>query len=148
MSLTLAPAHLSAMRECARSNYPHECCGALLGIADARFPNDKRVLDVLPIENEWEDRPQDRFLISAGEVRRVEREASRRGLQIVGFYHSHPDHPARPSDFDRAQAWPWYSYVILEVHAEREGALRAWRLSHDRERFEEEVLEETTEEPA
>jgi proteasome lid subunit RPN8/RPN11 len=147
MSLTLAAAQLREIRECARSSYPHECCGALLGVADARFPNDKRVVGVLPAENERTDSPENRFLISAGEFRRMEREANRRGLQIVGFYHSHPDHPARPSEVDRAQAWPWYSYLILEVRGGRDAALRAWRLTEDRERFEEEPLEETLEEP-
>ncbi len=146
MSLSLAPEHLETLRAQARSAYPHECCGGLLGISDARFPNDKRVRGVLPAGNERGDSPRNRFLISAGEVRRMEQEARRGGLDVVGFYHSHPDHPAQPSEYDRAHAWPWYSYVILEVRAGRDGALRAWRLSEDRERFEEETLEETTEE--
>ena len=69
-------------------------------------------------------------------------------LAVVGFYHSHPDHPARPSDYDHRHAWPWYSYLILEVRAGVDGELRAWRLTEDRARFEEEPLRETLEEPA
>ena len=146
MSLSLSPEHVRELRARARNGYPHECCGALLGVADPRYPHDKRVVAVLPADNERADSPQNRFLISAGEVLRMEREARARGLSIVGFYHSHPDHPARPSDYDREHAWPWYSYVILEVRGGRGGGLRAWRLSDDRARFEEETLEETTEE--
>lgn len=142
MSLVLEAGHVQAIRDLARRSYPQECCGALLGMADARFPHDKQVLDVLHARNEQEDSPQNRFLISAGEVRRLEAEARRRGLQVVGFYHSHPDQPARPSAFDRDQAWPWYSYVILEVRGGRDSALRSWRLTDDREQFEEEPLEE------
>lgn len=148
MSVILDAEHVAAMRRQARASYPRECCGALLGVADPRYPSDKRVLDVLPAENEREDSPQDRFLISSGEVLRFEREAARRGLQVLGFYHSHPDHPARPSEYDRDHAWPWYSYLILEVRDGRDGALRAWRLSEDRERFEEELMQETMEERA
>jgi proteasome lid subunit RPN8/RPN11 len=102
----------------------------------------------LPAGNERGDSPRNRFLISSAEVRRMEAEARRRGLSIVGFYHSHPDHPARPSEYDREHAWPWYSYVILEVRGGRDAALRSWRLTDDRQRFEEEPLHETLEEPA
>jgi proteasome lid subunit RPN8/RPN11 len=145
MSLSLTAAHLGRLREQARGSYPHECCGALLGTADPRFPADKRVRDVLPAENERADSPRNRYLITSEEVRRFEAEARHRGLEVVGFYHSHPDHPAQPSQYDRDHAWPWYSYLILEVRAGRTGALRAWRLSEDRERFEEETLDEITE---
>jgi proteasome lid subunit RPN8/RPN11 len=146
VSLILRPDHVAEMRAGARASYPLECCGALLGLSDPRFPNDKRVTRVLPAVNASEETPERRFLISPVEVLRFEREASRRGLQVLGFYHSHPDHPARPSEYDREHAWPWYSYVILEVRRGRDGALRAWRLSDDRQRFDEETLQETTEE--
>jgi proteasome lid subunit RPN8/RPN11 len=148
MSLILDSEHVTAMRERGRASYPRECCGALLGFADPRYPHDKRVVEVLSAGNERDDAPERRFLISAEEVRRLEREARARGLSIMGFYHSHPDHPARPSDYDREHAWPWYSYVILEVRGGRDGAIRSWRLSEDRVRFEEETIEETIQERA
>lgn len=142
MSLSLDLEHVAAIRREGRESYPHECCGALLGVADARWPADKRVLTVVPAANERVDSPANRFLISAEEMRRLETEARRRGLDVVGFYHSHPDHPARPSEYDREHAWPWYSYVILEVRGGRDAAMRSWRLTEGRERFEEEPLEE------
>jgi proteasome lid subunit RPN8/RPN11 len=100
------------------------------------------VLRVVAAENERADSPANRFLIPADRVRRIEADARTLGLDLVGFYHSHPDHPARPSEFDREHAWPWYSYVILEVRGGRDAALRAWRLAEDRSGFEEEPLEE------
>jgi proteasome lid subunit RPN8/RPN11 len=142
VSLSLAPEHVADIRARGRGSYPHECCGALLGATDERFPGDKRVLAVVDAANEREDSPANRFLIPADRVRRIEADARSRGLDLVGFYHSHPDHPARPSEFDREHAWPWYSYVILEVREGRDGALRAWRLAEDRSGFEEEPLEE------
>ncbi len=148
MSVTLSSEEAEAIREHGRRSYPHECCGALLGLPDPRFPGDTTVRAALLAGNERGDSPQNRYLISSAEVRRLEEEARRRGLSIVGFYHSHPDHPPRPSDYDREHAWPWYSYLILEVRGGRDAELRAWRLTEDRERFEEETLHETLEEPA
>jgi proteasome lid subunit RPN8/RPN11 len=72
---------------------------------------------------------------------RVEKENRKRGLDVVGYYHSHPDHPARPSEYDRAHAWPWYSYVIVSVERGEPKAMTSWMLSEDRSRFDEETLE-------
>jgi proteasome lid subunit RPN8/RPN11 len=141
-TVSLSSELLQRLREHARSSYPEECCGALLGQADPSSRGEKRVLEVLAVPNERADSRRNRFLISADEIRRLEGEARRRGLDILGFYHSHPDHPARPSEFDREHAWPWYSYIILEVPSGGDGAVQAWRLSEDRERFEPEILEE------
>ncbi|HEY7461307.1 MAG TPA: M67 family metallopeptidase [Gemmatimonadota bacterium] len=148
MSVQLPAEQVAAIRAHGRRAYPHECCGALLGEPDPSSPDGKAVRAALPAGNERGDSPRNRFLISSAEVRRMEAEARRRGLSIVGFYHSHPDHPARPSEYDREHAWPWYSYVILEVRGGRDAALRSWRLTDDRQRFEEEPLHETLEEPA
>jgi proteasome lid subunit RPN8/RPN11 len=148
VSVRVSSEQAAAIREHGRRAYPHECCGALLGVLDPRLPNDKAVRAVFPAGNERGDSPRNRYLISSAEVRQMEEESRRRGLALVGFYHSHPDHPARPSDYDREHAWPWYSYLIVEVRGGRDGALRAWRLTDDRERFEEEPLHEILEEPA
>jgi proteasome lid subunit RPN8/RPN11 len=67
-------------------------------------------------------------------------EAEARGLEVIGYFHSHPDHPARPSEFDRDHAWPWYSYLILAVHDGRTVARRSWQLREDRSTFDEETI--------
>jgi proteasome lid subunit RPN8/RPN11 len=74
-------------------------------------------------------------------VRDAERAAKAQGLEVIGWYHSHPDHPARPSDFDRDHAWPWYSYIIVSVHEGVPKDMTSWRLKDDRSGyFEEKIL--------
>ncbi len=81
-----------------------------------------------------------RYVIDPRETLAVEKDLSGTGAEILGFYHSHPDHPAEPSEFDRSHAWPWYSYVILSI-VEREPAdLRAWTLDGDTSTFRSESL--------
>lgn len=118
--------------------YPHECCGALLG-RDGE--TDREILDLLPLENRHSDSPRNRFTISSGDFRRAENAARERALDLVGWYHSHPDHPALPSEFDRAHAWPWYSYVIVSVEQRKPGQVTSWRLEDDRARFTPERIE-------
>jgi len=95
---------------------------------------------LLPLTAPERESERNRFLIDPAEVRRVERESRARGLDIVGFYHSHPDHPARPSDYDRDHALPWYSYVIIAVEAGEAGPIASWTLREDRSSFEEEAV--------
>ena len=118
--------------------YPQECCGALLGHEDN---SGRAILDLLPLENRHGDSPSTRFTISPDDFRRAEQVARERGLDLVGWYHSHPDHPALPSEFDRAHAWPWYSYVIVTVARGRAGQISAWRLDDNRTRFTPDRLE-------
>ncbi len=126
------------IREHGAKSYPDECCGALLG----REANaDREILDLLPLDNRNSESPRNRFVISSEDFRRAEGIAGERGLELVGWYHSHPDHPALPSEFDRANAWPWYSYVILSVEQCRPGQLTSWRLGDDRARFSPERIE-------
>ena len=113
-------------------SYPHECCGALLG-HDAEPA--REILDLLPLENRRGDSPRNRFTISPQDFRFAEDLARERGFDVVGWYHSHPDHPALPSEFDRAHAWPWYSYVIVSVSQRKAGPITSWRLEDDRARF-------------
>ncbi len=96
---------------------------------------------MLPLTAPERESERNRFLIDPAEVRRVERESRARGLDIVGFYHSHPDHPARPSRYDRDHALPWYSYVIIAVEAGEAGPIASWTLREDRSSFEEEAVE-------
>lgn len=137
MSLRIDEQELERIHEQGRRAYPQECCGALLGLAvDGR----KEVAEILPLSNRREDSPRNRFLITAEDWKNAEAEARRRGMDLIGFYHSHPDHPAWPSEFDREHAWPWYSYVIVSVNDGAPGEATAWTLAEDRSRFEPETI--------
>jgi proteasome lid subunit RPN8/RPN11 len=125
-------------------DYPHECCGALLG-RDAGGSNQREILNVFPLVNQREDSPQNRFSVSSRDVIAAERAANAQGLSVVGWYHSHPDHPARPSEYDREHAWPWYSYIILSVQKGLAREMKSWRLREDRTKYDEQEVEEAKE---
>ena len=118
--------------------YPHECCGALLG-RDAE--NSREVLDLLPLENRRNDSPRNRFEVTPEDVRLAENTARAKQLDLIGWYHSHPDAPARPSEFDREHAWPWYSYIIVSIQARAPRDTRSWRLRDDRSAYDPEAIE-------
>ncbi|HEV2828247.1 MAG TPA: M67 family metallopeptidase [Pyrinomonadaceae bacterium] len=123
----------------AERDYPYECCGLLLGsFADSL----KSISEIYPISNaREEEEKRNRFLIRPEELLRGEQFAAERGLNVVGFYHSHPDHPAVPSQYDLEHAWPMYSYIVVSVKAVATGDLRSWEMESDRSRFtEEEIL--------
>jgi proteasome lid subunit RPN8/RPN11 len=118
--------------------YPHECCGALLG----RDGKDGRaVLDLLPLANRRDDSPRNRFEVTPDDVRLAEKTASEKQIELIGWYHSHPDAPARPSDFDRDHAWPWYSYIIVSVQKGEPRDTTSWRLQDDRAGYDSEAIE-------
>lgn len=96
---------------------------------------------LLPLESPGKESERNRFLIDPREQMRVEKDARARGLDVVGYYHSHPDHPARPSNYDREHAWPWYSYVILSVAKGEPADLTSWVLRESREQFDPEPVE-------
>lgn len=137
MPLSLTAAHIEALRAHAAQDYPHECCGFLIGeIADpgAEAPG-YTVFRVQPAANLRQDSPRNRFEINPGELVRVDKDARADGLSVLGFYHSHPDAPARPSEFDREHAWPGYCYVIVSVEAGRPREMANWLLRDDRGGF-------------
>jgi proteasome lid subunit RPN8/RPN11 len=138
MALVLINGLAERIRAHAAETYPHECCGALLG---RDSDGAREILDLLPLANQHDSSPRNRFVITPEDFRRAEAAAAARGLELVGWYHSHPDHPALPSEFDRAHAWPWYSYLIVAVEQGRPGAVACWRLSDDRMRFTPELVE-------
>ena len=111
--------------------YPHECCGALLG----RDNEPREILGLFPLINRRDDSPQNRFSVTAQDVLDAEKSARRQGLDVVSWYHSHPDHPARPSEYDRDHAWPWYSYIIVSVAQGQPQDMTSWRLNDDRQQF-------------
>lgn len=122
--------------------YPHECCGALLGkdveVADRRVYREIHALH--PLVNRRDDSPNNRFSVTSQDVLDAEKSARHQGLEVVGWYHSHPDHPARPSQYDRDHAWPWYSYIIVSVSNRIPEEMTSWRLTDDRGEFESEEI--------
>src|SRR5438046_8325029 len=98
----------SAIRTHGQEPYPHECCGALVG-------RDGHVAAVVPLPNTTEEGPRRRFLVRPSDYRLAERRATELGAELLGFYHSHPDHPARPSQYDLDHAWPTFAYIIVAV---------------------------------
>ncbi len=143
MRLRLSPALGEEIRRHGVRGYPHEVCGALLGRESETESNGmvREVLAVLPLENRREESRHNRFSLTPEDVRHAERAAGERGIELLGWYHSHPDHPARPSEFDREHAWPWYSYVILSVAARVPGEMASWRLADDRSGYAAERIE-------
>ena len=132
--LRIDEAQLTALRRHGVRTYPDECCGALLG------PKPGEVTEAHPLDNTFPDGRRRRFLVGPDEYRRAEARAAETGLQLVGFYHSHPDHPAEPSQFDLDHAWPNLSYLIVSVRQGQAKEARSWRLKADRSAFEEEFL--------
>jgi proteasome lid subunit RPN8/RPN11 len=132
-TLTLPDAVHDRLLAHAEAAYPEECCGVLLG----RIEGDSvRVADLFPVENRDPDARERRYLIGPGDYLRAERAAEAEGLDVVGFYHSHPDHPARPSATDLAEAtFPGFVYTITAVEHGRAAETTAWRLADDRTRF-------------
>jgi proteasome lid subunit RPN8/RPN11 len=113
----------------AREAYPDECCGFL--IAPEHAENAEGPREIVAVEratNEFDGERRRRFVIRPEEHRAIERRLDGTGRALVGFYHSHPDHPARPSEFDRDHAWPWYTYVVVSVGADTVGPLGAFEL--------------------
>jgi len=123
--------------------YPHECCGALLGRDSEGSSQDavREVLGLLTLANRRDDSPRNRFSVTAEDVLDADKSAQAQGLEVIGWYHSHPDHPARPSQYDRDHAWPWYSYVIVSVQNGAPQDMTSWRLNDDREEFSPEGIE-------
>lgn len=136
MAITLTPEVDAAIRAHGRETFPHECCGAMLG-------RDGRVLEAYQLPNTTEEGPRRRFLVRPNDYRIAEQRASDAGLELLGFYHSHPDHPARPSQYDLDHAWPFFSYVIVSVMTGEDKLLTSWRLQDDRSAFDEEAVEIT-----
>ena len=125
------------------ASYPHECCGALLGrdLSANSQQAQRQILGLFRLMNRREDSPRNRFSVTAKDVLDAEKAAREQGLEVVGWYHSHPDHPAQPSEYDREHAWPWYSYVIVSVKAGAAEDMTSWRLNVDRVEFSPEAIE-------
>ena len=138
--LVLLPRHLFTIQRHAQIAYPEECCGILMG-RPLRGREGVFVERVLSVPNgHTEDRSR-RFSIAPETLLAAQKEARGIGLEIVGYYHSHPDQPARPSEHDREHAWPGLSYLIVSVNGREVAETRSWRLADDRSQFEEEGVD-------
>jgi proteasome lid subunit RPN8/RPN11 len=150
--LKLNSHHLQTIQSHAESTYPEECCGLLLG----RIQGDtKTLIEVLPTENSWGDEAVDnfqtietskktskrnRFSIAPRVMFEVQRDTRSRNLDIIGIFHSHPDNPAHPSEFDRAIAWATYSYIIVSVQQGKAWDLKSWILDDEHKFQPEEII--------
>jgi len=129
------------IRSAGEATYPNECCGIILGeIKDDGTKNAKRTVE---INNSSENEEQyHRFLITPEEMFKAERIARAEKLEIIGFYHSHPDHPSKPSGYDKDHALPFYSYIIVSVDKGKAQILTSWELTDDRTDFVQEEVRE------
>jgi proteasome lid subunit RPN8/RPN11 len=128
--LTLTSGVADAIRRHGEETYPHECCGALIGDAG-------RVTHAVALANTTEEGPRRRFLVRPQDYRLAEQRASELGASLLGFYHSHPDHPARPSQYDLDHAWPTFAYIIVAVANGNAADMTVWFLKEDRSSFDE-----------
>lgn len=133
MALRLESGVAEAIRRHGVATYPDECCGALIG-------RNGVALSAYALPNTTEEGPRRRFRVLPQDYRDAERQASAAGAELLGFYHSHPDHPARPSQYDLDHAWPHFSYVIVSIRAGAPEAMTSWRLRDDRSAFDQEEL--------
>jgi proteasome lid subunit RPN8/RPN11 len=133
MAMRLTPEALEAIRAHGRDTYPNECCGALIARGGV-------VYEAYALPNTTEEGPRRRFLVRPSDYRTAEARATAAGGELFGFYHSHPDHPATPSQYDLDHAWPSFSYVIVSVQNGEPQDVRSWRLRDDRSQFDEEPL--------
>jgi proteasome lid subunit RPN8/RPN11 len=136
MSIRLSEQLVQEIRRQGELAYPAECCGVLAGKAGGV----KEALRLIPLENRRTDDPH-RYLIAPDDLRQTTIDLQASGLEVVGCYHSHPDHPAVPSDFDTEHAWPWYSYVIVRVNRSGAADLTSWVLDDNRSAMNRESLE-------
>jgi proteasome lid subunit RPN8/RPN11 len=132
--LNLRAGIADAIRQHGVETYPNECCGALIG-------SDDDVRHTSPLPNTTEEGARRRFLVRPSDYKQAESEAARLNGELLGFYHSHPDAPARPSQYDLDHAWPFFWYVIVSIQHGQPEKMSVWRLADDRSHFREAALQ-------
>lgn len=141
MSLKLENDVLKNLEKHAETDYPNECCGFLFG-----KDGDERIVTASrQTENKSDGNQRRRFQIDSKAYRNAEQFADENDLDFLGIYHSHPDHPAEPSEHDRVVAMPYFSYIIISVQNGISEVIRSWRLNEGRQ-FEEEIVMKTAKE--
>ncbi len=136
--IRLKSADIEEIKQIAQKTYPHECCGVMVGSIENGV---KTVTELIPAENQRTDSPANRYLITPDLLNELEKKLKGTDRAILGFFHSHPDVPARPSAYDQDHAWPWYSYVIVSVNRGQAGEIHNWKLRDDRSAFDAEKME-------
>lgn len=139
MALKIGAGDRENIHRHARETYPEECSGLIVGMDTGEM---KVVVDVWPTDNTHEDERKRRFLIDPMDYMKLEERATERDLDVLGIYHSHPDHPAEPSEYDREHALPGWSYIITSVGEDGIKDTRSWVLRDDRSGYNEESLTE------
>ncbi len=135
----LTKEHIREIEAHGERTFPHECGGMIIG----HFSKDgqKSVVELLPMENAMDASEQhNRVLILPKDVLRAERYARSQKLDVIGYYHSHPDHPAIPSQFDLDHALPVWTYIIVSVENGKAVDIRTWEMENDRSKFNEEEI--------
>jgi proteasome lid subunit RPN8/RPN11 len=142
MSLVLTKEQIEQIEREGVAAYPNECCGAMLGRVDVTLlGNTHRVSELRKLTNSFAaDERYHRFSLDGRELMELEKAAGQAKLMVLGFYHSHPDAPARPSEYDRAHAWPFYSYVIVAIAKRQPVDLTSWQLDEITEQFNAETI--------
>ena len=134
MTLVISKELLDQIHAYGEEAYPEEGAGFLIG-------DDSTVRNILPLQNAREDEARhNRFLITPEDYLKAELTADKLGLSLIGVFHSHPDHPNHPSEYDREWAQPFFSYIITTVNEGKATESRSWRLLEDRSKFEEEKI--------
>lgn len=137
--LSIARSALETIKQTGVAGYPEEGCGLLIG-EDRK--EHRRILEARPAVNTRPDSRATRYTIEPRLVLETERELEGTSRSLVGYFHSHPDHPARPSQYDQEQAWPWYTYIIVAVERGMAREPKAFTLEEDRQTFTEVPFEE------
>lgn len=137
--ITLSKTHLSKLQDHGIKTYPDECCGAMLGHFNPET-NKKTTTELIEIDNVSEENKRRRFMIKPEEYKRVEAYAKENNLTLLGFYHSHPDHPAKPSETDLKYAWPFFSYIIISIQEKSADDIFSYKLNIETNAFQNENL--------
>jgi len=135
--LKIGAGDVEQIHDHAREAYPEECSGVIVGV---RAKGVKIVVDVWRAENVHHEERSRRFLIDPLVYMKLEEQADERDMELLGIYHSHPDHPAEPSEYDRDHAWPGWSYIIASVSSDQVEDMRSLVLQDDRSGYEEEPI--------
>jgi proteasome lid subunit RPN8/RPN11 len=138
MSLQISTRLIQRIHANGEAAYPEEGAGLLLGVSEGQT---RRVMTLVEFDNAREASARhNRYLLTPQDYLHGEMEAARLGLDVIGVFHSHPDHPNRPSEFDREWAMPFLSYIITSVNAGKAIESRSWALVEDRSSFNEESI--------
>ena len=140
--IEISPKHLAEIQSHGKEAYPEECCGAMLGDVDPK--SQKFTKSILRIENNWVEKEKEnrhrRFAVTAEDYKTLEKKAKEAKLTLLGFYHTHPDHPAKPSGTDLSYAWPFFSYIILSVKKGEAKEIYSYALDSEKNEFYQEDL--------